>query len=342
MIPDEQILELRKAITESARPLIFFDDDPDGLCSFLQFYSLNNEARGIIFKRAGPLDSFFIQKVKEFEPDNIFILDVAEVSQEFLDQLHNVHWLDHHKPSKLKNVKYYNPMIKSRGKDNKPVSYFAYQVAAKKDPWLAMVGCVGDWHIPKDLVKEFRKEYPDLLPKEIKRPEDALFSTKVGEISKVFSFILKGDNAEAMACVKTLTRIKDPYEILDHSTSQGKFIWKNFMRHNKIYEEIKSRVKVSEDKILLFSYQDNRTSLTSELSNEILYRNPEKFIIICRVSNGNYKCSLRSSKYKVREILEKALVGLEGFGGGHMHACGCQVSEKDWEVFLENIRKQLD
>ena len=40
MIPKKEIKEIRKALSESARPLIFFDDDPDGLCSFLQFYRL--------------------------------------------------------------------------------------------------------------------------------------------------------------------------------------------------------------------------------------------------------------------------------------------------------------
>ena len=42
MITEKELKELREALINSARPLIFFDDDPDGLCAFLQFYKLNN------------------------------------------------------------------------------------------------------------------------------------------------------------------------------------------------------------------------------------------------------------------------------------------------------------
>lgn len=339
MIPVAKIREFRKALESCARPLIFFDDDPDGMCSFLLLYSLNPESRGVIYKRSGPLDNFFLNKVRENEPDAVFIVDVAEVSQDFLNSVNNCYWLDHHKPVERKNVKYYNPMIKTPG-DNRPTSYWAYKIA-QKNIWLAMVGCVGDWHLPADIKREFIKEYPELLDKKIKKPEQALFASDVGKLAKVLSFILKGDNAEAMACVKTLTRIHDPREILDQSTSQGKFIWKKHLRHAQVYNDLKARVKITDEPLVLFNYEDNRTSLTSDLSNEILFENPDKFIIICRHNNGEMKCSLRSAKYEVLPILEKALKGLNGFGGGHLHACGCQVNEKDFEKFLENVRKEL-
>ena len=79
MIPAAQIKKLREALETSARPLIFFDDDPDGLCSFLQFYKLNPESYGVVYKRAGPLDETFLNKVEEVQPDAIFILDIARI-----------------------------------------------------------------------------------------------------------------------------------------------------------------------------------------------------------------------------------------------------------------------
>ncbi len=338
MIPDKQIKKIRKALEESARPLIFFDDDPDGLCSFLQFYKFNPESKGVIYKVAGPLDERFIRKVKEYSPDTIFILDVNTVSQDFLDKVKNVYWIDHHTPLERKNVKYFNPMIKSKGKDNRPISYWSYKIT-KESPWLALVGCVGDWFLPDDIRKDL--ENKELLPDSIKTPEDALFTTEIGKLARIFSFILKGTSKDAIKNTKILTRIKDPYEILEQSTSQGKYIWKQFQKFDKIYKNIYESIDMSDKKMVVHNYAESKTSLTSDLSNEVLYHNPNKFIIICRENNGEMKCSLRSSKYKVLPKLKKALKDINGYGGGHEYACGCNVPKRDFKEFVERIRKQL-
>ncbi len=337
MIPDKQIKEIRKALEESARPLIFFDDDPDGLCSFLQFYKLNPEAKGVIYKVAGPLDDRFLKKVKEYSPDAVFILDIALVSQDFLNKLSNVYWVDHHTPQNLKNVKYYNPMVKSKGKDNRPISYWAHKIC-NTSSWLALVGCVGDWFLPDDIRKEVDEQ---LLPKEVSTPQDALFSTKIGRLARMFSFILKGKSRDAMKNTKVLSRIKEPYEILDETSSRGRYIKKQFNKFNKIYERIYNSIEQEQEKLIVHTYSENKTSLTSDLSNEVLYRHPEKFIIICRENNGQMKCSLRSSKYHVLPILKKALESIEGYGGGHEHACGCNVAKRDFEEFTNKIKEQL-
>ena len=38
MIPPEQIAELKALLEASERPLFLFDDDPDGMTSFVQLY----------------------------------------------------------------------------------------------------------------------------------------------------------------------------------------------------------------------------------------------------------------------------------------------------------------
>jgi nanoRNase/pAp phosphatase (c-di-AMP/oligoRNAs hydrolase) len=340
MIPDTQLSEIRQALRDSARPLVFFDDDPDGLCSFLQFYKFNPECKGVIYKLAGPLDSTFLKKVEEYQPDAIFILDVAVVTQDFLDNVKNVYWIDHHAPLALKGVKYYNPMIESKGLDNRPISYWAARITGSSN-WLAMCGCVGDWFLPEDLRKEFEKDYPDLLPSDVKRPEDALFQTGLGRLSRMISFVLKGSTKDSLTNTKVMTRIKSPYEILEQSTESGRFIYKKFMKTNETYKQLKESVKTDGSNLLVFTYTDNRTSLTSDLSNELLYQNPDSFIVIARKGNSEYKISLRSAKYKVLDILTKALEGVRGYGGGHVHACGANVPHDDFERFIENIRKQL-
>ena len=51
--------------------------------------------------------------------------------------------------------------------------------------------------------------------------------------------------------------------------------------------------------------------------------------------------SLRSSKINLRKILEKALINVEGYGGGHEFACGANVKKRDFDVFLDQINEQL-
>ncbi|MFH2020127.1 MAG: DHH family phosphoesterase [archaeon] len=341
MITKNKLAEIRDAFVNSARPLIFFDDDPDGLCSFLQFYKLNPEAKGVIYKVAGPLDAQFLKKVDEHNPDMILILDVAVVDQSFLDKCHNVYWLDHHAPLKRSNVKYYNPMIDSKGKDNRPVSYWSHLIT-KSSIWLAMTGCVGDWFLPDDLRPEFSQTYEDLLPTEIKTPEEALFNSGIGSLANALSFVLKGTTKDSMTNTKVMTRIKEPYEILQQSSEQGRFIWKKYLKVKKIYDNLKSAIKVTDDKLIVFTYSENRTSLTSDLSNEILFENPDKFVIIARIGGSEMKCSLRSSKYKVLEILNQVLKEVNGYGGGHLHACGANVKIEDFDRFLDLIRMNLN
>ena len=53
------------------------------------------------------------------------------------------------------------------------------------------------------------------------------------------------------------------------------------------------------------------------------------------------KISIRSKSVIIPPILEKALEGVEGFGGGHEYACGANVKKKDFDRFIESFKKQL-
>ena len=119
----EQIVQIRENLDTCKNPLFFFDDDQDGLCSFLQLYRYKKEGKGIIVKTTPKLGTIFVTKVQEYQPDKIFILDVADVQQDFLDEMKvPVVWIDHHGPFERNNVKYFNPRI-SNWEDNHPTSY---------------------------------------------------------------------------------------------------------------------------------------------------------------------------------------------------------------------------
>jgi len=330
---------IREKIKKSVRPLFFFDDDADGLCSFLLLYRMVKEGKGVIIKTSPDLSIKYLAQVNEFSPDLVVILDKPEVSQEFLDKINvPVIWIDHHEPVKRHGVKYFNPRI-AKDSDNRPTTYWAYKIA-KQDLWIAAVGCVSDWHVP-DFIGEFSKKYKDLLPKVYDSPPEILYGARVGELVKLFNFILKGKVKDSLACVKVLTRINDPYEILEQKSAGGKFLFKKYKNAKKVYDQLLSEVVPTKEDVLVYTYSADRTSYTSELSNEILYLNPKKLSIICREKSGEMRCSLRSAEIKVLPVLKKSLEGIRGYGGGHIYACGSCINSDDFERFVENLKIEV-
>jgi len=339
-LDSKDIDKIKEELMNSKRPLFFFHDDQDGLCSFLLLYRLIKEGKGIVVKSVPKLDEKFVMKVKEYDPDKIFILDIAMVEQDFVDKVNvPIIWIDHHEPQTINGVKIFNPRIKNK-KDNTPVTYTCYQVA-KNDLWIAAIGCIGDWFLP-DFFDEFKEKYPDLVKNSIKNPGDILFTTEIGKLAKIFSFVLKGKTKEAEKCFKILTRIETPCEILKQETSKGRFIYKRFEKINFLYENLLEDAlkKASKDKIIRFIYEESKTSFSGDLANELLYRFPDKFIIVGREKAGEIRMSLRYNK-TLLFILKKALEGIEGYGGGHEYACGANVKKEDFDLFIKRIREEI-
>lgn len=346
-ITDTELHEITAAIDAAARPLFLFDDDCDGTTSFVQLYRYKKEGKGVVVKASPIVEEKYVRKVEEYQPDLIVILDKPVVAEGFFDNVSTpIIWIDHHKPQDVRrwpNVRYYNPRIHD-DEDNLPISYWSFKLAGGP-LWLATVGAVADWHVP-DYLKAFAEEYKDLLPDGYSKVEDLLFKkdSKLGKLVKILNFNLKGTAAETMKSVLVLTRIETPYEILNQTTPRGKYLYKKYARLASTYDALLKRAKKAHDgsNLLLFTYRDDKMSLTSDLSNELLYLFPEQMIIIARKHGGEYKYSLRSAgKYEVATILEEALKGVEGYGGGHIYACGAAVKEEQHERFIKAIRKQL-
>lgn len=343
MLPEKQLKQIREELDNCNNPLFFFHDDSDGLCSFLLLYRYKHEGKGVVVKSQPLVDEKFIRKVEECQPDKIFILDIAIVTQEFIDAVKvPIIWIDHHLGSEKRyNIKQFNPRTIDE-KDGSPVSTICYNIV-KQDLWLGACGTIGDWKLTEE-TKKFSEERPDLLPKNIKDPGKAHFETEIGKLSRLFNFILKGKTQDAMKCVKVLTRIDEPNEILQQTTPQGKFVYKRYDFIYKKYEELLGEAKrsVKKDKLLVFSYEESKMSFSGELSNELMYLYPNKVIAICREKSGEMKCSLRSIKIPILKSVQKAVEEVNGHGGGHEHACGAGVKKEHFEEFLNSLKRQLN
>jgi len=341
MLTEKQYNQIKEELDNCKNPLFFFDDDPDGLSAFLLLYRYKKEGHGLIVKTHPSLDKRSIPRLEEYKPDKVFVLDVANLSQEFVDECPEpVVWIDHHGPHELQDVKYFNPRVSNK-EDNIPTTCLCYN-AVKQDLWIATIGCIADYYLP-DFIDEFKKEYPGIIGDE-KKVEDIYFKSNLYTLIKVFSFCLKGYTSDVMKSVKVLTRIKTPFEILNQETSQGKFIFKRYEKIKKLYDNILEEALKTHDngKIFHFTYTDDKMSFTGDLSNELSYRFPNKLIIISRKKDDDFRMSLRSKDVQIPPILEKALIGLEGYGGGHEYACGANVNEKDFEEFIKRIKESIE
>ncbi|MBW3005069.1 DHH family phosphoesterase [Candidatus Woesearchaeota archaeon] len=341
MLSEKEIKQIKDELDTCKRPLFFFHDDQDGLACFLLFYRYVKEGKGQVLKAKPNLTEMHAKKVEDYGADKVFVLDIAMIDQEFIDQAGvPVIWIDHHPVMKRDNVKYYNSRTKDE-KVNIPAAYLCYQVV-KEDLWIAMVGCLGDWYLP-GFADEFRQKYPDLIPEKYQTAGEILFETKMGILNKVFSFNLKGNTSDVLKCMKVMTRIESPYEILEQSTPKGKLIYKKYEKINKVYEELKERLlkQKTDKKVLLFRYTEDKLSLTKDLSNELLYMFPDRVIVLGREKSGELRCSIRAMKIDLKPVIEKALLDVDGYGGGHEHACGAAIKLQDVDKFISNIEKQI-
>ncbi len=329
--------QIRTALDKCHKPLFLFDDDPDGLCSFVLLYRYADKGKGIPVKPVPRITLDYERRVQEYGPDAIFILDIANVDQEFLDAMTvPVYWLDHHEPAERENVKYFNS--RTQGK-MEPTTVMAYKTV-KQNMWIGMVGGVADWHLPS-FRNTFAKKYPKLW-KPVKTPPEALYGTPVGKLVRIISFNLKGKNEDIMKAVRILTRIETPEELLDGTTARAKFLLKRYEKVNKHYvRHVKNAEKHRDKNFLLYEYSDS-FSLSSDLSNELLYRNKGCVVIIARPKDDEMRMSFRGDgKNVVRDAVKELAAKHGGYGGGHEYACGGSIPRANFEQFIADFRKAM-
>jgi len=339
MIKEEEFKEIKYYLEKAENPLVFFDDDHDGLTSYILLKKNYEKINGVIVKGGMKEEEIYNRKIDEYKPDVIFVLDRAEISQELIDSTNvPIIWIDHHPVLDRKGVKYFNPR-KNDKDDSRPVSYWCYQLV-KNNLWIGLVGIIGDYHYPKELVENF--EYKELL-NDHERIEDILYDSKLGLLVRLFNFILKGRTTQVRKNINILLSIENPYDILDQKNSKGKFLFNYYKKVNKEYKILlnKAEKNVSDDKILLFVYPDNKLSLSASVSEELKYLHPDKLVIVARQKEDYMAISLRSNDIILPPLVKKSLEGLDGYGGGHDRAVGASVNRNDFMKFINNIREYV-
>ncbi|MEM1535462.1 MAG: DHHA1 domain-containing protein [Candidatus Pacearchaeota archaeon] len=355
----EEIKKIREVLLEVNNPLFFFDNDVDGLAAFLIFYKTFGKGKAVAIKSFPELNPSYARKISELKADCIFILDKPRVAKGFFELVEKLNvrviWIDHHidnlgfsekKTSEEQGWIFFNPTLYGI---NRPTTYWAYQIAGKPKAlaWIAALGCLADWFIP-EFIDDVYKEHQELFEKkpekqELKKPEEVgklLYETTFGKLILLLNFALKDTTTNIIKLVKFLSSINTPSQILEESKKNRqmhKRARQIFKHYEKLLAKAKKLIKPSQD-FVWFQYGGS-LSISAELSNALLYAWPNKLIVVAYIKDERARISIRSN-VKVRDIVLKALEGLEGAsGGGHESALGANVRVEDLPAFKEKLAR---
>lgn len=346
MLTKKQIKEIKEHLDKAQNPIFFFDNDQDGLCSFLLFQRYLGRGKGVPIKSYPDLLKDYFRKVNEFKADYIFILDKPCVSKEFFEEAEKINipvvWIDHHfnEEQKIPSfVNYYNPLL-NKSKSGEPVTALCYQITEKKDDlWIAVVGCISDKFVPK-CYGDFEKKYPELSIKS-REAIDIYYKSQIGRIARILSFGLKDRTTNVINMIRLLIKSKNPYEILEEN-SKNHTLHHRFKQVESKYQKLLEKaifIGKNKEKILFFQYGGD-LSITSDLANELIYLFPDKLVVAVYIKGAKANISARGKNS--RKILLKAIKDLENAtGGGHENAVGGQINAEDVEIFREKLKKQI-
>ncbi len=345
MLTEKQVMEIKSHLEKAQNPLFFFDNDADGLCSFLLLQRWIGRGKGFPVKSFPDLTVDYFRKVNELNADYIFILDKPVVSEDFFKEVKQVNipvvWIDHHgAQSNIPDfVNYYDPTL-NKPPSNEPVTALCYQITNKKDDlWIAVMGCVADGYVP-DFYEDFKKDFPDLTV-DSKDAFHVLYSSQIGQIAQTLGNGLKDRTTNVISMLKFLMRAAGPYDVLEE-TNKNHTMHERSKQIQKKFNELIDRAKIlakSSDKILFFKYGGD-LSISAELANKLCYLFPEKVVVVAYMSGIKANVSIRGKN--VKKLVEQAIKGLENAtGGGHEMAVGAQVRIEDVDKFKENLNRIL-
>ena len=347
MLDKKELMELREVLEGSANPIFYYDNDADGLCSFLLLRRWLGRGYGIAIRGHPGLGKDFAKKAKELGADKVFVLDKPVIQEEFFDEISSygleVVIIDHHKDSldyaNKEGVVLYNDFDEN-GEGNRPVSAICYELVGNKDEsWIAMMGCIADHYLPK-FVDDFKERFGEYWSSDIKVPFDAYYGSEIGKLAMALNFGLKDSTSNIVKLQKYLSKIRSPSQVLAEVSGNDDFRKKyNFLKGK--FEGLisdKSNIKEVGD-VLFFDYSGD-VSMSSDIANYLSYKYKDKILVVAYTSQGFVNISIRGKK--VRGVLERVLEKVDGSGGGHEDAVGARIGSKDLIFFKEEFEKELN
>lgn len=343
MLTEKQVNEIKEHLNKAQNPLFLFDNDQDGLCSFLLLQRFIKRGKGYPVKVSPKMTKDYFKRVRELNADYIFILDQPEVSEEFFQEVRENNiptvWIDHHYIPNIKIpkfIKYYNPVYNSKERKSEPTTALCYQVTQqKKDIWLGVIGCIADNFVP-EFYEQFKKQYPELSI-DSDSAFEIFYKSEIGKIARMLGFGLKDRISNVIQMMKMLYNSENPYDILNESKENKALISRSLNLEKKFDKLIEKAKKQISEKLLFFRYEGD-ISMSADIANKLTFLFPEKIIAVIYTKGPRANISARGKN--VREIVLKAIKTIEdSTGGGHESAVGAQINKNHIDKFENNLIK---
>ncbi len=339
MLSTKQILELKDHLETSQNPLFLFDNDVDGLCSAIILQRALGRGKSFAIKSFPGLNETYLRKVDELNSDYVFILDKAEIELDFLKGIKErgltLVVIDHH-PINIPNEKKELMKIYSTAENGgEPTTYIVQNIYERKeDQWLGMIGCIGDVYKPS-FSKEFTKKYPELFNNQLK-PFEAMYLTEIGKLTKILNFGLKDTTTNVLKMINLLVRANSPYDLLEEN-SRTYSLHQRFQKLNSIYKKQVDKANKNIGKKLVFLEYSGEVSMSAEISNRLMFENPEKLVIVAFRKVDSASVSLRGPNAK--NVVDEVILKIPGArGGGHQVACGAKIPLEELENFKKSVK----
>jgi len=354
MLTEKQIFEIKEHLETAQNPVFFYDNDVDGLCSYILLRKFIGRGKGVAVRTHPDLEAGYAKRAQELNADYVFVLDRPILGQSFVEEIKKLQlpivWIDHHGVDEDKNnydydnIFVFNP-TKNKDKSkrsNEPVTYLVYKtLGEKEDVWLAIMGCISDHYMP-DFSQEFAMQYAEYWGKNIKKPFDAYYKTEIGRLARALSFGLKDSITHVVYLQNFLINAKGPNDVLLDLESKSSFA-KKYIEIKKKYDSLLERAKenvIKGSKVIFFSYGGD-LSISADISNELSYLYPKHSIIVAYTTPSISNLSIRG--YDVRALIEKLLPRFENSsGGGHRDAVGVRLQTVDLERFKKEFEREID
>lgn len=347
MLTEEQIKELRELLENAQNPLFLYDNDADGLCSFLLLRRYLGRGMGAPVRSYPKLDAGYAKSAVELKADVVFVLDKPVMSEEFVVELDKMQipliWIDHHTMDhdfiKKYNVKVFNPAYNTgKYKGNEPVTALVYSLTNRKeDMWIAVMGCVADHYLP-DFAEEFGKDNPEYWGN-VKTPFEAYFKTEIGRLALGLNFGLKDRTGNIIKLQNYLVGCKSPSDVLAEEKGNREFRARYKEVKNKYDSLIEKADKCVEGNLLFFSYAGD-LSISGDLSNELCFKYPKLTVVVAYKNGGITNVSMRGKN--VNGILGRVLKKVEGAGGGHEDAVGLRIKTEDTDKLKQALIEEVN
>ena len=352
MLTEKQTKEIREHLDKAQNPVFYYDNDCDGLCSFLILRRYLGKGKGVAVRSYPDLNVQYARKAKELNADYVFVLDKPVIAKGFIEEIAKLQlslvWIDHHNIEgedfykDLKDFFVYNPARNSgKEKSDEPVTYLVYKLTERKENlWLAIIGCIADHYMP-DFADRFARQYPEFWGNVLK-PFDAYYKTEIGKIAQGFNFGLKDSTSNIVHLQNFLISCKGP-DVVFMEMSENYFFRKKYQEIRKKYDFLISKAHKSVDGKAIFFIYAGDVSVSADIANELSYLYPDKYIAVAYKKGIVSNISLRGKN--VKKILINVLKKFENAsGGGHEDAVGSSIRTEDLgkfkDIFIDEVKKR--